>query len=49
MNICPVGTELFHATDRHTHDEVDSRFSQFSERVLKGEYFSVIEVVLHQQ
>jgi hypothetical protein len=48
MKICPVGTELFH-TDGHTHDEADSRFSQFSERALKGECSSVIEVVLHQQ
>jgi len=36
MKILPVGAELFHAeerttTDRHTNDEVNNRFSQFSE------------------
>jgi hypothetical protein len=38
MKIRPVGTELFYAegrTDRQTdrHEEANSRFSQFSERV----------------
>jgi len=39
MNISPVGAELFHAgwrtdgqTDRHRHDEANSRFSQFYRR-----------------
>jgi hypothetical protein len=36
MKIRPVGAELFHLEDRQTdsrHDEIDSRFSQFRERV----------------
>jgi hypothetical protein len=39
MKIRPVGAELFHAdgrtdvqTDTHTHDEANSRISQFCER-----------------
>jgi len=34
MKICPVGVGLFYAdgqTDRQTHDEANSRFSQFCE------------------
>ena len=31
MKIRPVGAELFHA-DGRTHDEANSRFSQFYER-----------------
>jgi hypothetical protein len=31
MKIQPVGAELFHA-DGQTHDEANSRFSQFSKR-----------------
>ena len=38
MKICVVGAELMHAdrqtdgrTDRHTHDEANSCFSQFCE------------------
>jgi hypothetical protein len=36
MKIRPVGAEFFHLEDRQTdsrHDETDSRFSQFRERV----------------
>jgi hypothetical protein len=33
MKIRPVGTEYFHATDRH--NKANSRFTQFCERALK--------------
>jgi len=51
FKIRPVGVELFHPdgrTDRQTHDEASSRFSQYYERAQKNssEYREVFETLL---
>jgi len=50
MKICPLGAELFHADDGRTdrHDEANSRFSRFCERVSKPTDFTINEFLYNQ-
>jgi len=57
MKIRPVGTELLHADRRtDTHDEANSRFSQYGERAQKYVHtvswmynFLMLNLVVHKE